>query len=99
LRHRVRANWKMVVENETDGYHPQFVHASIFGVADSGIGNLYTDRSTAVSRDLGNGHTEDDLRPEFRRLDQPLGWFGTSPERVPHYVARMYEAYGPAARD
>ena len=43
---------------------------------------------SAVSRDLGNGHTEDDLRPEFRRLGQPLGWFGTRPEKVPDYVAR-----------
>jgi phenylpropionate dioxygenase-like ring-hydroxylating dioxygenase large terminal subunit len=98
LQHRVRANWKMLVENETDGYHPSFVHASIFGVADSGIGDLYTERSIAVSRDLGNGHTEDDLRPEFRRLDQPLGWFGTSPERVPGYIAQMHDAYGESAR-
>ena len=71
------------VENETDGYHPQFVHCSIFGVAESGIGDLYGERSTAVSRDLGNGHTENDLRPEFRRIGQPLGWFGTDPRGCP----------------
>lgn len=99
LQHRVRANWKMIVENETDGYHPQFVHQSIFGVAESGIGALYGERSTAVSRDLGGGHTEDDLRPELRRLDQPLGWFGTSPERVPDYVAQLHAAHGDAARE
>ena len=45
----------------------------------SGIGDLYGEKSTAVSRDLGNGHTENDLRPEFRRIGQPLGWFGTDP--------------------
>lgn len=94
LRHKVKANWKLLVENETDGYHPQFVHTSIFGVAESGIGDLYGERSTAVSRDLGNGHTEDDLRPEFRRLGQPLGWFGTRPDKVPGYVAAMYAAHG-----
>ena len=99
LQHKVKANWKMLLENETDGYHPQFVHASIFEVAKSGIGELYGERSIAVSRDLGNGHTENDLRPEFRRLDQPLGWFGTAPERVPDYVARMHEAHGDAARE
>ena len=71
LQHKVKANWKMLLENETDGYHPQFVHASIFSVADSGIGNLYGERSLAVSRDLGGGHTENDLRPEFRRIGQP----------------------------
>jgi phenylpropionate dioxygenase-like ring-hydroxylating dioxygenase large terminal subunit len=97
LRHKVKANWKMLVENETDGYHPQFVHASIFGVAESGIGDLYGEKSTAVSRDLGGGHTENDLRPEFRRIGQPMGWFGTSAERMPDYVARMREVHGPAA--
>ena len=48
LKHKVKANWKMLLENETDGYHPQFVHASIFSVADSGIGDLYGEKSTAV---------------------------------------------------
>lgn len=95
VEHAVRANWKMLVENETDGYHPQFVHASIFSVADSGIGKLYDERSAAVSRDYGNGHTENDLRPEFRRAGRPLGWFGTTPERVPDYVAKLESAHGP----
>jgi phenylpropionate dioxygenase-like ring-hydroxylating dioxygenase large terminal subunit len=94
LQHKVRANWKMLLENETDGYHPQFVHASIFAVADSGIGELYGEKSTAVCRDLGGGHTENDLRPEFRRLGEPLRWFGTTPERLPDYVTRMRAAYG-----
>jgi fatty-acyl-CoA synthase len=84
----------MLMENETDGYHPQFVHASIFSVAQSGIGELYGEKSTAVCRDLGGGHTENDLRPEFRRRAQPLGWFGTTPDRVPDYVASMERAYG-----
>jgi phenylpropionate dioxygenase-like ring-hydroxylating dioxygenase large terminal subunit len=97
LKHRVRANWKMLLENETDGYHPQFVHSSIFSVAQSGIGDLYSDASTAVSRDLGRGHTEADLRPEFRRRGVPLGWFGTTPDRFPDYVAKMHDAYGEGA--
>ena len=97
LQHKVKANWKMLLENETDGYHPQFVHASIFAVADSGIGELYGEKSTAVSRDLGGGHTENDLRPEFRRLGEPLRWFGTTADRLPDYVARMRAAYGDAA--
>jgi fatty-acyl-CoA synthase len=99
LQHRVHANWKMLLENETDGYHPGFVHQSIFDVANSGIGDLYSERSLAVARDLGGGHTENDLRPEFRRLDQPLGWFGTKPDRVPDYVAKMHAAHGDTARE
>jgi phenylpropionate dioxygenase-like ring-hydroxylating dioxygenase large terminal subunit len=94
LKHRVRANWKFILENETDGYHPAFVHSSIFSVADSGIGGLYGAKSSAVTRDFGNGHTEVDLRPEFRKRDAMLSWFGTTPEKLPHYVAKMNAAYG-----
>ncbi len=95
LHHRSQANWKFIVENECDGYHPAFVHASIFAVAESGIGNLYGPDSTAVTRDFGNGHTEVDLRPEFRLRDEPLSWFGTTAERLPDYVAKMNAAHGP----
>jgi phenylpropionate dioxygenase-like ring-hydroxylating dioxygenase large terminal subunit len=94
LKHRVRANWKMLLENETDGYHPQFVHGSIFGVTGSPIGALYSDASTAVTRNLGNGHSENDLRPEFRKFNEPMRWFGTTESRVPDYVARMRERHG-----
>jgi fatty-acyl-CoA synthase len=97
LKHRTRANWKLLAENETDGYHPQFVHGSIFSVTGSPIGALYSDKSTAVTRDLGRGHSENDLRPEFRRIGEPMRWFGTTQARVPGYVARMREAYGEAA--
>jgi phenylpropionate dioxygenase-like ring-hydroxylating dioxygenase large terminal subunit len=94
LKHKVKSNWKFVMENETDGYHPSFVHASIFEVAKSGIGSLYSSESTAVTRYFGNGHSENDLRPEFRRIGNPLGWFGTSADRLPDYVSRMQAAYG-----
>ena len=97
LHHRTRANWKLLAENETDGYHPQFVHGSIFSVTGSPIGSLYSDKSTAVTRNLGNGHSENDLRPEFRRAAEPMRWFGTTAERVPGYVATMRAVYGDAA--
>src|SRR5882757_1058999 len=94
LKHRVKANWKFILENECDGYHPAFVHSSIFNVADSAVGTLYGGKSTAVTRDYGNGHTEIDLRPEFRKRDQPLSWFGTTSERLPDYTSQMNAAYG-----
>jgi phenylpropionate dioxygenase-like ring-hydroxylating dioxygenase large terminal subunit len=99
LRHRTRANWKLLAENETDGYHPQFVHSSIFSVTSSPIGQLYSDKSSAVTRDLGGGHSENDLRPEFRRINEPMRWFGTTPERVPDYMAAMRARYGAEADD
>ncbi|QRG05667.1 aromatic ring-hydroxylating dioxygenase subunit alpha [Xanthobacter dioxanivorans] len=94
LQHRTKANWKFMLENETDGYHPGFVHGSVFQVTNSGIGNLYGAQSLALTRDYGNGHTEFDLRPEWRRLDKPLEWFGTSEARLPDYVQAMNAAYG-----
>src|ERR1700761_7732352 len=94
LKHRTQANWKLLAENETDGYHPQFVHGSIFSVTSSPIGALYSDKSAAVTRDLGGGHSENDLRPEFRQGGQPMRWFGTSEQRVPEYAAAMRQAYG-----
>lgn len=94
LQHKTRANWKLVAENETDGYHPQFVHGSIFGVTGSTIAPLYSDSSTAVTRDLGNGHSENDLRPEFRKFAQPMRWFGTTESRVPEYVAAIRAKHG-----
>lgn len=94
LKHRVKANWKFILENETDGYHPAFVHSSIFSVADSEIGGLYGAKSTALTRDYGNGHTELDLRPEFRKRDAPMSWFGTTAEKLPDYVSKMTSAYG-----
>jgi phenylpropionate dioxygenase-like ring-hydroxylating dioxygenase large terminal subunit len=94
LQHQTRANWKLLAENETDGYHPQFVHGSIFSVTGSTIGPLYSDSSTAVTRDLGNGHSENDLRPEFRKFAEPMRWFGTTESRVPDYVAAMRAKHG-----
>ncbi len=70
---------------------------SIFGVTGSTIGLLYRDASTAVTRDLGNGHSENDLRPEFRKFAEPMRWFGTTEQRVPNYVAAMRERHGDEA--
>jgi fatty-acyl-CoA synthase len=97
LQHEVRANWKMLVENETDGYHPQFVHSSIFQVGESHVGEVYSEKSAATARDLGGGHTEHDLRPQFRHLDVPLGWFGTTEDRLPEYCRALREAHGDEA--
>lgn len=99
LRHKTRANWKLLAENETDGYHPQFVHGSIFSVTGSPIGALYSDNSTAVTRAFSNGHSENDLRPEFRKFAEPMRWFGTTEDRVPNYVAAMRAKHGEAAEE
>jgi phenylpropionate dioxygenase-like ring-hydroxylating dioxygenase large terminal subunit len=97
LRHKTRANWKLLAENETDGYHPQFVHGSVFSVTGSHIGELYSDASSAVTRDLGSGHSENDLRPEFNASGAPMRWFGTTEDRFPEYVAAIRANFGEEA--
>ena len=99
LKHKSKANWKFLTENETDGYHPTFVHSSIFEVAKSQINELYGEESAALNRYLGNGHSEIDPRPEFRRRGNLLSWFGTTPEKLPDYVSRMRVAYGKEQAD
>lgn len=96
-RHEMASNWKLLVENETDGYHPAFVHSSVFRVSESGLGTLYRDSSGARTRYLGNGHTENDLRPTFRDRGQPLEWVGSSADRAPKYLEAMRSAYGDGA--
>ena len=94
LQHRAQANWKFMLENETDGYHPAFVHGSILQVSNLNIDTLYGPDSIAMTRYIGNGHTEFDLRPEWRRQGKPLNWFGTHTGRLPEYVQAMNAAKG-----
>jgi fatty-acyl-CoA synthase len=94
LKHKARANWKMAVENEVDGYHPRFVHQSLFKVTASQITDVASDKASSVVRDLGNGHTELDFRPEYRRLGRMLSWCGAREDALPGYVAAMEERYG-----
>ncbi len=93
LAHEVTANWKMLVENEVDGYHPNFVHGSIFSVAPGPLTGLFGGKSVAGARELDCGHSELLVAPQFRRAG-PLSWVSSSPERMPEYVRRMRESYG-----
>lgn len=97
LRHRARGNWKLLYENDIDGYHPLFVHESVLKVTDSPVGDLYSDRSEVLTRDLGGGHSDKDMRPTYRRIGQPLLWLGADESKVPDYVRRMRETHGERA--
>jgi phenylpropionate dioxygenase-like ring-hydroxylating dioxygenase large terminal subunit len=96
VKHLFHANWKMLSENEADGYHVGFVHDSfakgikIEGKYDavlSGGG----DKNSAVSRGLGNGHAELDYESTY---EKPMTWLGVRPDRYPEYTSKMNEAYG-----
>ncbi|MES1977975.1 MAG: aromatic ring-hydroxylating dioxygenase subunit alpha [Pseudomonadota bacterium] len=96
VKHLFRANWKMLSENEADGYHVGFVHDSFAkGVTLKGkYDNILSgqeDSITAVVRYLGNGHTELDYGPTYT---QPLTWLGVKADRYPEYTKAMNDAYG-----
>ncbi|MFY9616123.1 MAG: Rieske 2Fe-2S domain-containing protein [Candidatus Dormiibacterota bacterium] len=93
IHHRVAANWKVVMENETDGYHPKFVHASVFSVAKSNLQEIYDERARSRVRDLGGGHTELDHAPQYRSTGKRLDWLGDSPSLSP-YIEAMVAAHG-----
>jgi fatty-acyl-CoA synthase len=100
LGHRVAANWKMAVENQVDGYHPRFVHESLFKTADYQVRELCSDNARSLARDLGGGHTELDFRPEYRAVAERFIWFGrASAAKYPAYVAAMHERYGVVRAD
>lgn len=101
LRHRVRANWKMTLENQVDGYHPRFVHESLFQVADYQVSDLCSAKSASRAVDLGQGHTELDFRPAYRETGELFTWFGgASADRFSGYTDLMRQTYGPErARD
>jgi phenylpropionate dioxygenase-like ring-hydroxylating dioxygenase large terminal subunit len=60
VKHRYPANWKMLPENDTDGYHLGFVHQSMLKAVGSQYQRFVGDEKSikAVLRDWGNGHTE-----------------------------------------
>ncbi len=94
MKHRMKCNWKMVVENDTDGYHPQFVHAALMKLRinpkrrDAG----QPARFTISVRDWGDGHAELDSRPMRREMGDAgrFAWLpGVSAEKLSGYVARI----------
>lgn len=67
-RYCYEANWKFQLENSVDGYHPLFVHRSYFDLVNRRSGTkmrVYEDKSTAVTKDLGHGHSVMDQRVEM----------------------------------
>jgi phenylpropionate dioxygenase-like ring-hydroxylating dioxygenase large terminal subunit len=89
VRHRCAANWKMLPENDSDGYHLGFVHRSMFMTIRSQYQRVVGDERTikAVIRDWGNGHIEIDWSPGY---EGPFEWFGgASGPVVADFVAAL----------
>lgn len=74
-KYSYRGNWKLQIENSMDGYHPNFVHKSFFGMLGrKGVKTPtrhFGGSSIAVTRDFGHGHVMLDYR-ECNRTGQVL---------------------------
>jgi phenylpropionate dioxygenase-like ring-hydroxylating dioxygenase large terminal subunit len=98
MKHRMRCNWKMVMENNVDGYHALFTHQSVYDAVRPAKVSHVPSKVEVYVRDLGNGHSEIDYSAEYTRLDDEFVWFGRAPrEKLPKYVAAMEAAHGPEA--
>ena len=96
MKHLNRGNWKMIMENNVDGYHALFTHKSVYDTVRPAKVSHVPSKVKTLVRDLGNGHAEIDYAQEYLKLDEEFVWFGRMPrERAPEYVAAMEAAYGP----
>ncbi len=95
MKHHQRCNWKMVMENNVDGYHALFTHQSVYDAVKPAKVSHQPARVDVVVRDMGDGHAEIDYSHEYLKLDEEFVWFGRSPRSaVPAYVEAMEAAYG-----
>ena len=97
VKHHCAANWKMLPENDSDGYHLGFVHAALFKTIRTQYQRVVGDERTikAVVRDWGGGHIEIDWSPGY---EKPFEWIGgASGAAVAEFVAALEQRDGPEA--
>lgn len=95
VKQHFQANWKMLPENSTDGYHAPVTHGSFVQIfaPNSQYELLKQSEHQRQSRavDWGGGHSALEHAPSY---DRPLQWLGVTEDRVPDYVKAMKAAYG-----
>jgi len=97
VKHQCAANWKMLPENDSDGYHLGFVHLALFKTVRTQYRRVVGDEKTiqAVVRDWGHGHIEIDWSPGY---EGPFEWLGgASGSGVDDYVAALERRDGAEA--
>jgi phenylpropionate dioxygenase-like ring-hydroxylating dioxygenase large terminal subunit len=95
VKHQCAANWKMLPENDSDGYHLGFVHLALFRTIRTQYQRVVGDERTikAVVRDWGGGHIEIDWSPGYER---PFEWLGgASGPAVADFTAALERRDGP----
>ena len=95
VRHRCAANWKMLPENDSDGYHLGFVHMALFKTIQSQYRRVVGDERSikAVVRDWGRGHIEIEWSPGYEGLFEWLG--NASGSAVERFVGEIERRDGP----
>lgn len=89
---RFKGNWKIQLENTTDGYHFPMVHKSWMASVDAETADMmsFMNDPTAVTHNLGNGHAVAIMAPGNADLDidddAPLQ------SRFDHVVAELRES-------
>jgi phenylpropionate dioxygenase-like ring-hydroxylating dioxygenase large terminal subunit len=93
VRQQYFANWKMLPENDTDGYHAGHVHLSFLQVFRSQYDAIKGREEERLAQivDWGNGHGAIDAAPMYTK---PFEWLGTTEAKVADYAAGMRAAYG-----
>lgn len=96
-RFKFRGNWKIQLENTTDGYHFPIVHRSWMSSVDSETADMmsFMTDPTAVTHDLGHGHSVMQMVPGHSDLDVDDG---SEPlqGRFDHITAELSRTFEPA---
>jgi phenylpropionate dioxygenase-like ring-hydroxylating dioxygenase large terminal subunit len=95
VKHRCAGNWKMLPENDSDGYHLGFVHSALFRTVRTQYQRVVGDERSikAVIRDWGGGHIEIDWSPGYQATFEWLG--GASGDAVAAFAAALERRDGP----
>ncbi len=99
VRHRCAGNWKMLPENDSDGYHLGFVHRALFRTVRMQYQRVVGEEQAikAVVRDWGQGHIEIDWSPGY---EGPFEWLGgASGPQVAAFAAALARRDGPAVAE
>lgn len=98
LHHRTDTNWKIAFENEIDAYHGNFVHRSLTMLGNWSLvaeADVTNEKALSLTRYLGNGHTDMDWRPQFRKVGRKYLWLGsTAEEKLSGYADALAARHG-----
>ncbi|GAB3473442.1 aromatic ring-hydroxylating oxygenase subunit alpha [Nocardiopsis coralliicola] len=92
-RFRFKGNWKIQLENTTDGYHFPIVHRSWMSSVDAETAEMlsFMTDPESICHDLGNGHSVMHMVPEHKDLGADDGSEPLQP-RFDGLVAQLREA-------